>query len=114
MRACVPVSATSRQVSSSPRPFHELADAEQVRRCLESLGNLTSAALAAVEIVWSPAAANERLSAAELERLYPDVQKIRGSSLVGRIRCASCDGPLPAELASCPHCGAHVSEQAAS
>jgi uncharacterized membrane protein len=94
--------------------FHDLADAEQVRRCLESLGNLTSATLTAVEILWSPAAENQRLGVAELERLYPDVHKIRGSSLAGRIRCASCDGPFPAELVSCPHCGAHVSEQAAS
>lgn len=94
--------------------FHDLGDAEQVRRCLESLGNLTSAALTAVEIVWSPAAENDRLSSAELERLYPDVQKIRGSSLAGRIHCAYCGGPFPAELLSCPHCGARVPEQAAS
>jgi uncharacterized membrane protein len=94
--------------------FHDLADAEQVRRCLESLGNLTSAALIAVEIVWSPAAENDRMSSAELERLYPDVQKIRGSSMAGRIHCAYCGGPFPAELSSCPHCGARVSEQAAS
>jgi uncharacterized membrane protein len=94
--------------------FHDLADAEQVRRCLESLGNLTSAGLVAVEIVWSPAAENDRMSSAELERLYPDVQKIRGSSMAGRIHCAYCGGPFPAELESCPHCGARVPEQAAS
>jgi uncharacterized membrane protein len=94
--------------------FHDLGDAEQVRRCLESLGNLTSAALTAVEIVWSPAAENDRLSSAELERLYPDVHKIRGSSLAGRVHCAYCGGPFPAELLSCPHCGARVPEQAAS
>jgi uncharacterized membrane protein len=94
--------------------FQDLADAEQVRRCLESLGNLTSAALIAIELVWSPAAKNERVSSAELTRLYPDMHKIRGSSLAGRIRCASCDGPLLAALASCPHCGARVPEQAGS
>lgn len=94
--------------------FHDLADAEQVRRCLESLGSLTSVALTAVEIVWSPAAENDRMSSAELERLYPDVQKIRGSSLAGRIHCTYCGGPFPAELLSCPHCGARVPEQAAS
>jgi uncharacterized membrane protein len=94
--------------------FHDLADAEQVRRCLESLGNLTSVALTAIEIVWSPAAENDRLSSAELEQLYPDVQKIRGSSMAGRIHCGYCGGPFPAELLSCPHCGARVLEQSAS
>jgi uncharacterized membrane protein len=94
--------------------FHDLGDAEQVRRCLESLGNLTSASLVAVEIVWSPAAENDRMSSAELERLYPDVHKIRGSAMAGRIHCTYCGGPFPAELASCPHCGARVPEQAAS
>jgi uncharacterized membrane protein len=94
--------------------FHDLADAEQVRRCLESLGSLTSAALTAVEIVWTPAAEGERLSEVELERLFPDVQKIRGGSGAGRMHCASCAGPFPAELSSCPHCGARVSEQATS
>jgi uncharacterized membrane protein len=94
--------------------FHDLADAEQVRRCLESLGNLTSASLVAVEIVWSPAAEDDRMSSSELERLYPDVQKIRGSAMAGRVHCAYCGGPFPAELATCPHCGARVSEQAAS
>lgn len=94
--------------------FHDAADAEQVRRCLESLGNLTSAALVAVEIVWSPAAEDDRLSSAELETLYPDMKKIRGSSLAGRVHCAYCGGPFPAELLSCPHCGARVLDQAAS
>lgn len=94
--------------------FHDAADAEQVRRCLESLGNLTSASLVAVEIVWSPAAEDDRLSSAELEVLYPDMQKIRGSSLAGRVHCAYCGGPFPAELLSCPHCGARVAEQSAS
>ncbi len=94
--------------------FHDLADAEQVRRCLESLGNLTSATLMVVEIVWSPAAENDRMSSVELERLCPDVQKIRGSALAGRIHCAYCGGPFPAELLSCPHCGAQVPERAAS
>jgi uncharacterized membrane protein len=94
--------------------FQDAADAEQVRRCLESLGNLTSAALVAVEIVWSPAADDDRLSSAELEVLYPDMRKIRGSSLAGRIHCTYCGGPFPAELLSCPHCGARVPEHAAS
>jgi uncharacterized membrane protein len=94
--------------------FHDMADPEEVRRCLESLGNLPTSMLTEVEIVWSPAAEHERLSAAELERLYPEMQKIRGGWLGWGSRCASCDGPLPAELVSCPHCGAHVSEQAAS
>jgi uncharacterized membrane protein len=94
--------------------FHDMTDAEQVRRCLEGLGNLTSAALVAVEIVWSPAAEDDRLSSAELETLYPDVKKIRGSSMAGRVHCAYCGGPFPAELLTCPHCGARVSEQAAS
>jgi uncharacterized membrane protein len=94
--------------------FHDLADAEQVRRCLESLGSLTSADLTAVEVVWTPASEQARLSADELARLFPDMQRIRGSSDAGRIHCASCAGPFPAELSSCPHCGARVSEQASS
>lgn len=89
------------------------ADAEQVRRCLESLGSITSADLTAVEVIWTPAAEG-CVSADELARLFPDMQPIRGSSAEGRIHCASCAGPFPAELSSCPHCGARVSEQARS
>jgi hypothetical protein len=43
----------------------------------------------------------------ELEAKYPrpDLIPIQGA-LVGNTFCSYCGGPFPAELVSCPHCGA--------
>ena len=60
----------------------------------------------ALEVVWSPAAENDRMSTAELEQFYPEMKLIDPNSIAGRVFCAYCNGPFPAELLTCPHCGA--------
>lgn len=62
--------------------------------------------MVAVEVIWTPAEENDRLSSAELETLYPELRKIDEKSMTGRVFCASCAGPFAAELGACPHCGA--------
>lgn len=93
---------------------HTPSDAEVMRAALESLGELTSGNLVAVEIVWSPAAEADRMSTAELESLYPDLEPIRGATVAGRVYCEYCDRPYTGELLSCPHCGAGADLEAAS
>lgn len=69
-----------------------------------------SGALAALEVVWSPAAENDRMSTAELEQHYPELEKLEEKAIAGRVFCAHCSGPYPMELLACPHCGAPVSK----
>ena len=95
-------------VLASRRPmqgFH-LADAAQVRAALSDRGALQGAQLVALEVIWSPAAENDRMSTAELEAVYPELKLIDPNSIAGRIFCTYCNGPFAAELISCPHCGA--------
>lgn len=64
--------------------------------------------LMALEVVWSPAAEEDRMSTAELEQHYPALRKIDDAAIGGRRFCAYCRGPFPEELGGCPHCGAPV------
>jgi uncharacterized membrane protein len=74
------------------------------------LGDMTAVAnpqsLVAMEVIWSPAAENDRMSSAELEQFYPELKKIDERSIAGRIFCGYCRGPYAMELLTCPHCGA--------
>jgi len=84
-----------------------IGDGEHLRLALEAASNRTASDLVAIEIVWQPTEDNDRLSSIELEAKYPrpDLHPIRGA-LVGKEFCTYCGGPFPAELVSCPHCGA--------
>jgi uncharacterized membrane protein len=62
--------------------------------------------IAAIEVVWSPAARDDRMSTSELETLYTELRPIRGAERFGKIVCAHCGGSYPAEIGRCPHCGA--------
>ena len=68
-----------------------------------------SGTLAALEVVWSPAAENDRMSTSELEQHYPELEQLDELAIAGRVFCAHCSGPFPMELLACPHCGAPVS-----
>lgn len=46
------------------------------------------------------------MSSLELEEKYPELKAIDPKSITGRVFCAFCSGPFPAELIKCPHCGA--------
>ncbi|MCC6876864.1 MAG: DUF1517 domain-containing protein [Sandaracinaceae bacterium] len=90
------------------RPLAQLAnpDANQIRMALDNRAALTADQLVALEVVWSPAAENDRMSSSELEQNYPDMRLIDPNSIAGRIFCTYCTGPFPMELLTCPHCGA--------
>jgi uncharacterized membrane protein len=80
--------------------------ADAIRRALSDRGALSGQSLVALEVVWSPAAEDDRMSTAELEQHYPELRKIDPASIAGRLFCAYCSGPFPMELLKCPHCGA--------
>jgi len=83
-----------------------LEDATQIRAALQERGALDADTLVALEVVWSPAAENDRMSSAELEQNYPELRLIDPRSVAGRLFCRYCNGPFAQELLNCPHCGA--------
>jgi len=88
--------------------FQDPSDAEQIRAWLESISSLHSSDLVAVEIIWTPAAEDDRMSSVELEAHFPGLKRLHGVSTVGKVYCGYCGGMFPAELLSCPHCGGKV------
>src|SRR5262249_48186327 len=86
-------------------------DAGELERVLTNIAGLRVGHLAAMEVVWSPAAEDDRMSSLELEALYPDLAKLDESSMAGRVFCDHCSGPYPKELGKCPHGGAPVPAQ---
>jgi uncharacterized membrane protein len=84
-----------------------IGDGDDLRRALEMASQLTPDNLVAIEIVWQPAEESDRLSSMELEAKLPRPELIPiQNALVGKTFCTHCTGPFPAELVSCPHCGA--------
>lgn len=84
-----------------------IRDGADLRNALEALAYLSADQLVAVDIVWMPSEENDRMSSMELEAKYPRPETIPiTGALVGKTFCAYCSGPFPAELVSCPHCGA--------
>ena len=75
---------------------------EELRRALEAAAYRAPDELLALEVIASP-----EVSSMQLETVYPapDLYPIQGA-LVGKTFCTYCGGPFPAELVSCPHCGA--------
>ena len=84
---------------------------DELRAALESASTLDVWNLVAVEIVWQPTEDADRLSSIELEAKVPGIVRLP-SALVGKAFCAYCGGPYPAELVSCPHCGASTRQAA--
>jgi uncharacterized membrane protein len=90
-----------------------IRDGEDLRKALEAVSYVSAAQLVAVDIVWSPSEENDRMSSMELEARYPRPEMIPiTGALVGKTFCAYCSGPFPAELRSCPHCGAPANRAA--
>jgi uncharacterized membrane protein len=75
---------------------------EELRRALEAAAYRAPDEVLALEVIASP-----EVSSIQLETIYPapDLYPIQGA-LVGKTFCTYCGGPFPAELVSCPHCGA--------
>jgi uncharacterized membrane protein len=88
--------------------------ATDAARLLTALERVASpASLAALEVIWSPAAEEDRMSTAELEQHYPELRKIDETAIAGRVFCTYCRGPFAMELLACPHCGAPIEASAA-
>jgi uncharacterized membrane protein len=96
-----------------------IRDGEDLRKALEAVSYVSADQLVAVDIVWSPSEENDRMSSMELEARYPKPEIIpitgacAGRRASGKTFCAYCSGPFPAELRSCPHCGAPARQDAA-
>jgi uncharacterized membrane protein len=86
--------------------IHDVKNAELLRRLLDQLAALQGQQLAAMEVIWSPSAENDRMSTAELEVLYRDMHRIDDETIAGRVFCDHCGGPYARELGKCSHCGA--------
>jgi uncharacterized membrane protein len=84
-----------------------IGSGDDLRQALDAASQIATNNLVAIEIVWQPSEDDDRLSSMELEAKYPrpDLIPIQGA-LVGKAFCTYCGGPFPAELVSCPHCGA--------
>lgn len=80
----------------------EIGAGEELRRGLEAAAYRAPDELLAVEVVVSPEVSSIRLEAAYPA---PALYRIQGA-LAGKTFCTYCGGPFPAELVSCPHCGA--------
>jgi uncharacterized membrane protein len=92
----------------------EIGSGADLTAALEAAGTLDASTLVAVEIVWQPSEDNDRMSSMELEAKYPKPDLIPlQNALVGKVFCTYCGGPYPAELVSCPHCGAPAAGRAA-
>lgn len=89
-----------------------IGNGEDLRKALEAAPHRAASDLVAIEIVWQPSEDSDRLSSMELEAKYPrpDLIPITGA-LVGKMFCSYCGGPLPAELVTCPHCGAPARDE---
>jgi len=87
-----------------------MSDAAEIRAALAARATVTSMDLVAIEVVWSPAAEDDRMSTSELEQHYPELVLIDPKSIAGRIFCPYCGGAFAMELLNCPHCGAAVTD----
>lgn len=71
----------------------------------------TPATILALEVVWTPAAEDDRMSSAEMQVLFPHLRAIDpeasagGAPELGRVTCGFCGGVFAAELPTCPQCG---------
>jgi uncharacterized membrane protein len=85
----------------------EIGAGEQLRRALEAASYRAPDELLALDVIVAPADPDHTMSSLRLAALYPrpDLFPIQGA-LVGKTFCTFCGGPFPAELVTCPHCGA--------
>lgn len=95
------VVAARREILDIDEPTH----ADRVSQLLNQLRGLDASSLVALEVIWSPAVEDDRMSTAELTALYPSLERFE-RTMGGRVFCSYCAGPYAVELAKCPHCGA--------
>jgi len=85
--------------------LNDPCDKAELRLALRALSAMQAKQLVAIEVIWSPAEDEDRMSSAELETLYPELGKLDDSLAMGRVRCSSCSAPYAMELGRCPRCG---------
>lgn len=71
---------------------------------LESM-NPRPDALRALEVVWSPAEDEDRLSSMEMGAIYPELILLDPDAALGQRECRYCHAAYAAELGRCPSCG---------
>jgi uncharacterized membrane protein len=75
----------------------------------------TGKTILALEVVWTPAAEQDRMSSAEMQVLFPHLRAVdtlasaAGLPELGRVTCSYCTAVFAAELGECPQCGAALS-----
>ena len=84
----------------------DLATGEDLRRALESAAHRAADEILALEVVWVPDGEAQQVSSTDLEAVYrrAELHPLAGAA-AGKVFCTYCNGPFPAELVSCPHCG---------
>ena len=80
------------------------SDARAVERVLDALAVTRSDALVALEVAWTPAAEEDRMSTAAMQVRHAGLVAL--TDIGGRVICGHCRGPYADELTACPHCGA--------
>lgn len=96
-------------VLATGMPMRRLPDATDpaaMQAAVESMTQLPRFSVQALEVIWSPAEELDRMSSLELEQLYPELQRLDDGLAFGRVACGYCRAPYPAELGTCPACGA--------
>ena len=91
--------------------IQNVANANEIRQAVQDRAALNGQTLVALEVIWSPAAENDRMSTAELEQNYPELRMIDPNSIAGRVFCQYCSAPFAMELGKCPHCGGPAPRQ---
>ncbi len=87
------------------------ATGEDLRRALEAAIHRPGSDLIGFDVVWEPRQSGATVSSIAIEGAYAPaelhpLQGVDGS----KAHCTYCRGPFPAELVTCPHCGAPARE----
>jgi uncharacterized membrane protein len=85
--------------------------AEELRRALEAASHRPGRDLVALDVIWAPREPGATVSSHELDAAYSksELQLLQNAD-AGKAYCTYCRGPFPAELVTCPHCGAPARE----
>lgn len=96
------VVGTDRTLAPLPKTLGTQSLARALRQAVPRNGDR----LVALEVIWSPSEDRDRMSSAELEPLYPELQRLDDDPTLGRVSCTYCRAVFPGELGRCPACGA--------
>jgi hypothetical protein len=84
-----------------------------------ALASNTPETMLALEVIWIPAAEEDRMSSAEMQAIFPHLRAVDpeasagGVPELGRVTCGYCGAIFAAELRFCSQCGGPVPPRAA-